>query len=62
LRCHVCSLLSVDKNVHVLDELRAASQRSARSLRMKRLYDERIFGVHAPESRKGTVISRFNFG
>jgi hypothetical protein len=46
----------------VLDELRAASQRSARSLGMKRLYDERIFGVHAPESRKGTVISRFNFG
>jgi len=26
------------------------------------LYDERIFGVHAPESREGAVISRWNFG
>jgi hypothetical protein len=26
------------------------------------LYDERIFGVYAPESREGPVISRWNFG
>jgi hypothetical protein len=41
------------KKIHVLDESRAASQRSARSPGMKQLYDERIFGVHAPEVVRG---------